>query len=175
MTQSKRNDNYWRPIPNNPRDNKLYIDKKAKGEEGKFNRDMMLFDDEDGKDNYGKTKSEIYGGRYGYRQTASGGWRERDEPDAETQYRQSDAINRLLQKKRAAASRERLKQANKVPTKAGKKLFEEFLREAYKVEASNKSRKALDDDDMENIYNAATQLSFPEWIWFVVNEYGGGI
>lgn len=119
-----------------------------------------------------KRLQEIYGGRYGYRQTASGGWRERDEPDAETQYRQSDAINRALQKKRQEASRERLKAAGKVPTrvKTGGKLFEEFCREAYKDR-----KRHIDDADMRNIYNSARSLDYEKWVWFVNDEYGSRI
>ena len=43
-TKTKSLDRYWSPIPNNPQDNQLYIDKKEKRDEAKFNRERMLFD-----------------------------------------------------------------------------------------------------------------------------------
>jgi hypothetical protein len=45
---------------------------------------------------------------------------------------------------------------------SGKKLFEEFCREAYRDRKQN-----IDDADMRNIYNAANSLSYEQWIWFV--------
>ena len=115
---------------------------------------------------------EIYEGRYGYRQTASGKWRERDEPDTETQYKQSDFINKILDKKRQEASKERLKAAGKVPVRAktGAKLFEDFCKETYKNRP-----KDIDNPDYRNIYNAATQLPYSEWLLFIVDEYGSRI
>ena len=150
----------WSPVPNNPRDNELYVDNKELSREKKFNKDSMIF---------GSTKSE---GRYGYRQTASGRYVERDYPDADTELKQSDAINKMMQKRKAASGREQLKKKNAVPVRAasGKKLFEEFCREAYK------GRKQITDDaDMRNIYNAANHLSYEKWIWFVNDDYGSPI
>ena len=68
---------------------------------------------------------EAYRNSPGYRKTASGRWRQRDEPDEDEQYRQSDAINRMMAKRKADASRQRLKNKGAVPTKAGKPVFEE--------------------------------------------------
>lgn len=34
----------WTPVPNNSKDNQLYIDKKEMNREKRFNKDMMLFD-----------------------------------------------------------------------------------------------------------------------------------
>lgn len=123
----KKNSNqlYWVPIPNNPRDNELYIDKKEKNREKKFNKYNMLF---------GSTQKESL---YGYRQTASGRWRSRDEPDGDTQLKQSDAINKMLQKRKALSGRERLKTKGAVPTKFGKRLFEDFCRIAYRKRTNN--------------------------------------
>jgi len=73
---------YWSPIPNNPRDNELFLDKKGKSREKKFNRDNMIF---------GSTEKES---RYGFRRTASGRMVSRDEPNNETQLKQADAIKR---------------------------------------------------------------------------------
>ena len=126
-----KNKNYpnWSPVPNNPRDNELYVDKKDRSSEKKFNRDNMIF---------GSTEKES---RYGYR-TVTGHWKNRDEPDDETQLKQADAINKMMQKRKAASGRERLKMKGAVPVRAasGKKLFEEFCREAYE------NRKQIIDD-----------------------------
>lgn len=60
---------------------------------------------------------EIYGGRYGHRQTASGRWRERDEPDEAEQLRQSDAIQAQMAARRKAAAKAKLAAAGKLPVK----------------------------------------------------------
>jgi len=104
--------------------------------------------------------------KYGYRKTATGRFVKRDEPPEEIQYKQSDMIRKQLQQKRAAASRERLKQANKVPLKAGGRLFEDFCREAYR---STATKSAI--VDLKNIYNAAFHLPYDKWIIFVADEY----
>jgi hypothetical protein len=156
-----KNKNYphWSPVPNNPRDNGLYVDKKERSREKKFNKDSMIF---------GSTEKES---RYGYR-TVAGHWKNRDEPDDEMQLKQADAINKMMQKRKAASGRERLKSKGAVPVRAasGKKLFEEFCREAYRDRKQN-----IDDADMRNIYNAANSLSYEQWIWFVNDEYSSRI
>lgn len=108
--------------------------------------------------------------KYGTRKTATGRTVSRDEPPEEIQYKQADMIRKHLQQRRAAASRERLKAANKVPTKSGRRLFEDFCMEAYKNRKQN-----IDDADMRNIFNAAQHLSYEKWIWFVNDEYGSSI
>lgn len=157
-----KNKNYpnWSPVPNNPRDNELYVDKKDRSSEKKFNRDNMIF---------GSTQKES---RYGFRRTASGRMVPRDDPNDETQLKQSDAINKLMQKRKATSGRERLKMKGAVPVRvaSGKKLFENFCREAYK-----KRKQNIDDADMKNIYNSAQHLSYERWIWFVNNQYGSRI
>jgi hypothetical protein len=35
--------NYLSPVPNNPRDNELYVDKQERGREKKFNKDNVIF------------------------------------------------------------------------------------------------------------------------------------
>jgi hypothetical protein len=154
-------------VANNPRYDKVYsarngMDAKAikDGEDNTIYGSMQS--------NFRKRLREIYGGRYGYRQTVSGRWRELDEPDQETQLKQADAINKMMQKQKAASGKERLKSKGAVPIRAasGKKLFEEFCREAYKDRKKN-----IDDADMRNIYNSANCLSYEKWIWFVNDEY----
>lgn len=152
--------NYLSLVPNNPRDNELYVDKKERSSEKKFNRDNVIF---------GSTEKES---RYGGYRTAAGHWKNRDEPDPDTEMKQADAVNKMLQRRKAAVGRDRLKTQNKVPTRVatGKKLFEQFCKEAYR-----NTNKNIDDADMRNIYNSAQHLSFEEWVWFVNDEYSGRI
>ena len=72
-------------------------------------------------------KKTLYDSAY---KTASGHWKRRDEPDEAEQLRQSDRIRKHLLAKQQQASRERLKSKGVVPTKQGKKLFDEFIKEA---------------------------------------------
>lgn len=158
----QKNYPYWSPIANNPRDNELYVDKKERSREKKFNKDSMIF---------GSTEKES---RYGYRQTASGRYVERDYPDADTELKQADAINKMMQKRKAASGRERLKIKGAVPVRAasGKKLFEDFVRTARQHQKHEQQKQNFDDADMRNIYNAAKHLRYEKWIWFVNDEYG---
>jgi hypothetical protein len=80
------------------------------------------------RDRIAKKLQEIYAGRYGYRKTASGGWRERDEPNEKEMMRQSDAIDKLMKSKQQKqttpvspdAARERLKAKGILPIKKKK-------------------------------------------------------
>ena len=152
-TKTKSLDRYWSPIPNNPQDNQLYIDKKEKRDEVKFNRERMLFDKAE------DTLSRIISKR------------EPGEP-IKTEYpnidkKQFDKDMKVWkQRSQQALSRERLKRKGAVPTKSGKKLFEEFCREAYKNKKEN-----IDDADLRNIYNAATQLEYDDWLLWIIDEY----
>lgn len=152
-----KNKNYphWSPVPNNPRDNELYVDKQERSSEKKFNKERMLFDKKEDTLNRIASKREPF------------------EPKR-TEYPKVDkkqfAKDLEFWKKRnqQASARERLKKKNAVPVRAasGKKLFEEFCREAYRDRKQN-----IDDADMRNIYNAANSLSYEKWIWFVNDEY----
>ena len=113
---------------------------------------------------------EIYVGRYGYRKTSSGNWRERDEPNAAEQDRQNDAIQKMLHRKKVEQSKARLKAANKVPIKGGKKMFEAKTFKEFMIEAKKHSiskDKSRYDDDVVNLYNAANALNLDSWIIFV--------
>lgn len=116
---------------------------------------------------------EIYGGRYGYRQTAlDGRWRERDEPNDDTQLKQAEYIRKQLQARQAKQSRDRLRRANKVPTrKDGRKVFEEFCREAG-AERKISRKLNIKVADLENIYYSAQAIEYDIWIDFVMDEYG---
>jgi len=111
--------------------------------------------------------TEIYGGRYGYRQTASGRWRERDEPDSAEQDRQADAINKMMTKRKAAASRERLKSKGAVPVKAGKRLFEDFMEEANSRTGKKTKENDRDHKRLKQVYLAARALEYDKWVMFI--------
>lgn len=156
MNKTKSNYPYWSPVPNNPRDNEKHIDKKDKKKEEDFNRDNMLFDN---------TLQRIASKR------------EPGEPVG-TQYLQVDkkqfAKDLKVWKKinQQSAARERLKRKGAIPTRAatGKKLFEEFCREAYRNRLEH-----IDDADLKNIFNAAQHLTYKQWIIFLYDEYSGTI
>jgi hypothetical protein len=155
MTKAKTKslDRYWSPIPNNPQDNQLYIDKKEKRDEAKFNRERMLFDKAE------DTLSRIISKR------EPGEPRKTEYPKIDKKQFDKD-MKVWKQRSQQALSRERLKRKGAVPTKSGKKLFEEFCREAYKNKKEN-----IDDADLRNIYNATTQLEYDDWLWWIIDEY----
>ena len=150
-----KNKNYpnWSPVPNNPRDNELYVDKKGRSSEKKFNRDNMIF---------GSTEDTL-------NRIASK--HEPGEPKR-TEYLKvdKDKFNKSMEfwkkQNQQSAARERLKKKGAVPTKSGRRLFEDFCREAYTNRKQN-----IDDADMRNIYNAAIQLDYDKWLRWIMDEY----
>jgi len=158
-TKTRSLDKYLSPVPNNPRDNQLYIDKKEMNRERKFNKDMMLFDKAE------NTLQRILSKH------------EPGEP-RKTKYLKVDKdkfakdMEFWNKKNQQASARERLKRKGAVPTKSGKRLFEDFCKEAYKNRTQTKS---INDADLRNIYNAATQLDYDKWLWWIMDEYKGVI
>ena len=151
----------WSPVPNNPRENEFYIDKKERRDETKFNRDRMLFDKAEdtlrivvSKHEPGEPK------RTEYLKLA---------PSAKKQYDKNMQV--WKKQTQQSAARERLKRKGAVPTKSGKKLFEDFFREAY----NNRTADNLNDADLRNIYNASTQLDYDKWLWWIMDEYSSRI
>lgn len=92
-------------VANNPEYDRRTKDPKEIKQDKKTNSDT-LYDD---LNPIQRKILEIYGGKYGYRQTASGRWRERDEPSPDIEDKQNDYIRKSLQKKRATDGRDRLK------------------------------------------------------------------
>lgn len=130
------------PIPNNPRDNELYVDKKERSRENKFNKTNMLFGSvEQDKEHIRSAIPEAYGSR----RTAAGVRVPRDEPSEPQKTQHLKVDKRQFAKdleywkrlNKQAAARERLKRKGAVPTKSGKRLFEDFCREAYKCRYNN--------------------------------------
>lgn len=174
MTKTRSLERYLSPVPNNPIDNQLYIDKKEKGREEKFNKDNMLFDKKEQLDKVIEAFRRYSNSNNTLQKVVS-----RSEPGEpkRTEYLKvdKDKFNKDMEfwKKtnQQASARERLKRKGAVPMKSGKRLFEDFCREAYK----NKTADNLNDADLRNIYNSATQLDYDEWLWWIMNEYGSRI
>ena len=71
-------------------------------------------------------------------------WKQCDEPKEAEQFRQSDHINQLMNSRRMKEAQEHLKSKGAVPTKQGKKFFDEFMKEARSSQVSiEKSRQKL--------------------------------
>ena len=116
-------------------------------------------------------KRTLYDSSY---RTQAGHWKQRDEPDEAGQLRQSDRIKQVLNARRKKDAQERLKSKGAVPTKQGKKLFEEFMSEANGhrtqpvIKGLNLSSRDL--DQLENLYNSASALEFEKWVVFVADK-----
>jgi len=114
--------------------------------------------------------SRIYDEQYG----VSGRGRDHDEPTEpkKIQYQRVDKksydadMKVWKQRNQQAVSKERLKRKGAIPVKAGKRLFEDFLKEADNA-AGKKSKKEM-DKKAEQIYLAARALDdFDRWVLFV--------
>ena len=156
-------------VANNPRYDREYgLDSGWDADAIKKEKEDVLYGgDENQRNRITKRLKEIYAGRYGYRQTASGRMRERDEPNEKEQLRQADTINKVMQKRKAAASRERLKSKGAVPTKAGKRLFEDFMIEVY--EKTGKQKSVRNEEDLKQVYLAARALDFDKFLIFLTD------
>jgi len=111
--------------------------------------------------NASRQLSRIYGEQYG----VSGRRREFDEPGEPRRTEYLKIAPSALKKKKEWDARQRLKKQNKVPTKAGRKLFEDFMKDADK--ASGKKSKKEMDMKAEQIYLSARALEFDKWVMFV--------
>jgi hypothetical protein len=101
-----------------------------------------------------------------FRTTASGKTVRFDEPPEHIQFKQADRILRNSQNRSdAEAGREKLKAGNKVPTRAGKKLFEDFMKDCGREVSKSSLTKSR--ETMKNIYNASQHLEFDKWLLFV--------
>ena len=109
--------------------------------------------------------------------TSAGHWKQHDQPSSDEQLRQLDRINQLLSARRKKEAQERLKSKGAVPTKQGKKLFDEFMNEAnthrpQKVKSKINTRSLK---DLQNAYNAASALEFDKWVIFMSDLFSGQI
>ena len=109
--------------------------------------------------------------------TAAGHWKRSDEPSEAEQFRQSERINQILSARRKKEAQERLKKKGAVPTKQGKKLFDEFIKEANAHRPSRGMIKINTSDlnDLQNAYNAASALEFDKWVMFMNDLFSSRI
>jgi hypothetical protein len=116
-------------------------------------------------------KRTLYDSSY---RTAAGHWKQRDEPSSDEQLRQSDRINQLLSARRKKEAQERLRSKGAVPTKQGKKLFDEFMKEAnaHRTQPVTKvlNISSSDLDELQNLYNSASALKFEQWVVFIADK-----
>ncbi len=115
-------------------------------------------------------KNTLYDSSY---RTAAGHWKRRDEPGEprKTEYLTIDPG--ALRKQKQWDARQRLKNKDAVPTKQGKKLFDQFMKEANIFRSKSISKKSKTDikdlDALENLYNAASGLTFQQWLILVAD------
>jgi len=118
--------------------------------------------------------SRIYDEQYG----VSGRGREPDEPTEprKTQYQRVDKkaydadMKVWKQRSQQAVSKERLKRKGAVPVKAGKRLFEDFMKDASRASGNKTKEEIRMDKNAKQIYLAARTLDdFDRWVMFVVD------
>ena len=117
-------------------------------------------------------KNTLYDSSY---RTAAGHWKQRDEPGEpnKTEYLTIDPA--ALRKQKQWDARQRLKRKGAVPTKKGRKLFDEFMKEAKRYHPISERPKVSSKDleDLKNLYNAAFALDFEKWIIFLQSTLNG--
>ena len=103
--------------------------------------------------------------------TATGHWKRRDEPGEPRKTEYLTIAPDALRKQKQWDARQRLKKKDAVPTKQGKKLFDEFMREANTGRAQTVLKQSMgrskDLDDLLNLYNASSVLDFENWILYL--------
>ena len=111
-------------------------------------------------------KNTLYDSSY---RTAAGHWKRRDEPGEPRKTEYLKIAPDALRKQKQWDARQRLKRKDAVPTKQGKKLFDEFMREARSHQLiSPKSKvRCKNPDELKNLYNAAHALEFEKWTIFM--------
>ncbi len=102
--------------------------------------------------------------------TAKGHWKDHDEAGEPKRTEYLKIAPDALQKHQQWVSRQRLKAKAAVPTRAGKKLFDQFMKEANTVRSHKADTPlALSIDDLSNIYNSASALEFDKWVLYATD------
>ena len=111
-------------------------------------------------------KNTLYDSSY---KTAAGHWKRRDEPGEPRKTEYLTIAPAALRKQKQWDARQRLKRKGAVPTKKGRKLFDEFMKEAKRLHPMSERPKVRSKDleDLKNLYNAAYALEFEKWTIFV--------
>ena len=118
-------------------------------------------------------KNTLYDSSY---KTAAGHWKRRDEPGEPRKTEYLKIAPDALRKQKQWDARQRLKKKDAVPTRQGKKLFDEFMKEANAhLPQSLPKRLGIrntDLDELENLYNAASVLESEKWTILVCDTLG---
>ena len=111
-----------------------------------------------------KTHLKEYGG---YRTTVSGNRVRRDEPDADLELRQSDAIRADSLARMKAQAKAKLKAKGAVPTRGGAplKTFEQFRADAGGGLTEELTKKQK--EHLEQVYLSARALDYDKWMLFI--------
>jgi len=117
-----------------------------------------------------KQLSRVFDEQYGV-----SGRRETDEPTEpqKTQYlrvdkKKFDADMKVWkQRNQSTLGKERLKRKGAVPTKSGKRLFEDFMKDAHKASGKKTKEEVKMEKNARQIYNSARALEFDKWCLFV--------
>ena len=112
-------------------------------------------------------KNTLYDSSY---KTAAGHWKRRDEPGEPRKTEYLKIAPDALKKQKQWDARQRLKKKGAVPTKQGRKLFDEFMKEARRHCPINArlTVSSKDLEDLNNLYNAANALEFDKWKIFAI-------
>jgi len=114
--------------------------------------------------NASRQLSRIYDEQYG----VSGRRREFDEPGEPRRTEYLKIAPSALKKQKEWDARQRLKKQGKVPTKAGRKLFEDFMKDVNRVSGKNTKENNRDHKRLKQVYLAARALDdYDKWVMFV--------
>jgi hypothetical protein len=119
-------------------------------------------------------KNTLYDSSY---KTAAGHWKRRDEPGEPRKTEYLKIAPDALRKQKQWDARQRLKKKGAVPTKQGRKLFDEFMKDSYSARQSQLQpvENRLRMDDLRNAYNASSALPFDKWVIFMNDLFEGQI
>jgi uncharacterized protein YbaP (TraB family) len=120
-------------------------------------------------------KNTLYDSSY---KTAAGHWKRRDEPGEPRKTEYLKIAPDALRKQKQWDARQRLKKKDAVPTRQGKKLFDEFMREANTgrnpTVLNQLKGRSKDLNDLLNLYNASSALDFEQWLAFLKDTLDDG-
>ena len=118
-------------------------------------------------------KNTLYDSSY---KTAAGHWKRRDEPGEPRKTEYLKIAPDALRKQKQWDARQRLKNKDAVPTRQGRRLFDEFMKESHAYRPQSPSTRlgigTRDLDELTNLYNAASVLEFEKWIIFAHDTLG---
>jgi hypothetical protein len=149
-TSNKKFPHVRHSVPNNPQ----------------ADRQLTRGSDWDAKAEADAKKNTLYDSSY---RTAAGHWKRRDEPGEPRKTEFLKIAPDALRKQKQWDARQRLKKKDAVPTKQGRKLFDDFAKEAYGPSPC-RGRSTLrigSIEELKNLFYAASTLEFDKWLILV--------